>query len=527
MASRRSGNFRPGGFEDSFDDDLDGFDFGFGDAEKWKATLEPQSVNQSNNHCQVNGTEQDDSIVFKSLSKPQPVQAQPVINGLVIDDLRQAIMNGNLKVVTSYLEQGINADVVLKSGWTPLMYAASCANYELVCLLLTWGADANFHKDQYTSLMAVCGCTHREDTVNNCVLKLLESNADINAFDRYHMTALMYASKEGRIDVVKTLLEHGADVNQQDNRGQTALVLATYRRHVKVIDLLLSHNADPNVKTTNKDTAIDIASSKYFDEITELLRNAGCQLSTYSGRFSSPWSHLPVTSNPTTTDDSNITNGSLEIPAAQLEHFGELELFLSGLELSDYIPLFHQHHVTFSSFLRMTDNDLKQIGVARLGQRKKILDAIQAVHKQEWEESSLTSQQYNKHINCATALAMVKNIAKHVDYIGSTIGYAKDQIKAHPDVLKRGQDGTGVKSLCKQTEDSLRNTRELYKELVELRQYLSEVADIDDYKPADLVEYKHQTQVSKTKKMILYTLTVGAMVAGFGYFTWKKQLMTT
>jgi len=41
--------------------------------------------------------------------------------------------------------------------------------------------------------------------------------------------------------------------------------------------------------------------------------------------------------------------------------YGELELFLSGLDLGNLIETFQQNQVTFAQFLRMTDADLQQV----------------------------------------------------------------------------------------------------------------------------------------------------------------------
>lgn len=41
---------------------------------------------------------------------------------------------------------GIDPDVQLKSGWTPLLLAASLASPDIVELLTTRGANVNFHK---------------------------------------------------------------------------------------------------------------------------------------------------------------------------------------------------------------------------------------------------------------------------------------------------------------------------------------------------------------------------------------------
>ena len=38
------------------------------------------------------------------------------------------------------------------------------------------------------------------------------------------------------------------------------------------------------------------------------------------------------------------------------------------------------------------------MGISQIGVRKKILDGIMAVHKKEWEKSSLPAVQYNKTV---------------------------------------------------------------------------------------------------------------------------------
>ena len=45
-----------------------------------------------------------------------------------------------------FLSSGIDPDVQLKSGWTPLLLAASLASPDIVELLTARGANVNFHK---------------------------------------------------------------------------------------------------------------------------------------------------------------------------------------------------------------------------------------------------------------------------------------------------------------------------------------------------------------------------------------------
>jgi len=51
--------------------------------------------------------------------------------------------------------------------------------------------------------------------------------------------------------------------------------------------------------------------------------------------------------------------------------------FLHGLELEEHLPLFEANGIDTEALLALTDADLKELGVARLGDRNKILAALE------------------------------------------------------------------------------------------------------------------------------------------------------
>ncbi|XP_030072693.1 ankyrin repeat, SAM and basic leucine zipper domain-containing protein 1-like [Microcaecilia unicolor] len=71
-------------------------------------------------------------------------------NSLPIEDkeetLKKALTMGNVTLVEELLNAGLNVESRFQFGWTPLMYAASVANLELVRFLLDKGANASFDK---------------------------------------------------------------------------------------------------------------------------------------------------------------------------------------------------------------------------------------------------------------------------------------------------------------------------------------------------------------------------------------------
>uniref|UniRef100_A0A8C9N664 Ankyrin repeat protein n=1 Tax=Serinus canaria TaxID=9135 RepID=A0A8C9N664_SERCA len=85
-----------------------------------------------------------------------------------------------LMIVISSIVTGISIETSFQFGWTPLMCAASVANFAVVRLLLDRGANACFEIDKYTVLMAACTAQASEENILNTVELLLSRNADPN-----------------------------------------------------------------------------------------------------------------------------------------------------------------------------------------------------------------------------------------------------------------------------------------------------------------------------------------------------------
>jgi ankyrin repeat protein len=58
------------------------------------------------------------------------------------------------------------------------------------------------------------------------VKALINSGADLNAFNKFHETPLQKATELNQLSTVKALVEHGADLNTQRNDGWSPLYTA-------------------------------------------------------------------------------------------------------------------------------------------------------------------------------------------------------------------------------------------------------------------------------------------------------------
>lgn len=74
---------------------------------------------------------------------------------------------------------------------------------------------------------------------------------EVNVRDENGGTALHFAARAGRVEIMKQLISFNANVNAQNHRGTTPLHLAIAGTHLQAMSLLVEHGADvklPNHK---------------------------------------------------------------------------------------------------------------------------------------------------------------------------------------------------------------------------------------------------------------------------------------
>ncbi len=134
--------------------------------------------------------------LFLALREPSPQVAQILIKAPKIDlnpitddgetPLMMAVFKGQTQLAIQLIDKGADVN---KPGWTPLHYAATAGNTELIKLLL-------------------------------------ENYAYIDAESPNKTTPLMMAAHYGTPSAVKLLLEEGADVSLKNDLGLTAMDFA-------------------------------------------------------------------------------------------------------------------------------------------------------------------------------------------------------------------------------------------------------------------------------------------------------------
>ncbi len=135
-------------------------------------------------------------------------------------ELFAAIESHNNEAFEEVLSRGVNIEARSPNNCTPLMYAAATNNVEAAKILLERGAEVDAK-----------GFTSRDGTADS--------------------TALILAAETGSLELAELLIEKGADVNYINSFNRTALFWAYKANKPEMIKLLESKGATKEGKTSD------------------------------------------------------------------------------------------------------------------------------------------------------------------------------------------------------------------------------------------------------------------------------------
>lgn len=108
------------------------------------------------------------------------------------------------------------------------------------------------------------------------VQRLLSQGADVNAKNKWNITPLMSASKNGYLGIVRELVTRKAVI--EDYKGNSALVWAAWAGHLDVVKLLLEYGADVKALDENGNTALFDAARRGHPEVVKVLLEHGSRV---------------------------------------------------------------------------------------------------------------------------------------------------------------------------------------------------------------------------------------------------------
>lgn len=124
------------------------------------------------------------------------------------------------------------------------------------------------------------------------VVDLIDASSEINIRNRDGLTILHYAVNANQLETVKLLIKNGVNVNIADNFGKTAFHRAIKNRNFELIKFLVENGADVNAKYSTEYVAdINIFSDLIADDQLDIyfyLINHGADVNIADERGSSP-----------------------------------------------------------------------------------------------------------------------------------------------------------------------------------------------------------------------------------------------
>jgi len=143
------------------------------------------------------------------------------------------------ELISTMIARGCLINKDYKNGKTPLQVAAQYGSLAVLNALLNEGESLIFFHFK---------------------IILQKIGAEVDLKNGSGQTALHIASKEGRLDVVKTLTRNGASILAADAKGNTPFHLAVSKRQDEVLDYFLNINCNClEVKNNAAQTALHLS----------------------------------------------------------------------------------------------------------------------------------------------------------------------------------------------------------------------------------------------------------------------------
>ena len=180
----------------------------------------------------------DDSVIQTLVNAKGPDNQTPI---------HFAVSSGNLNIVKYLLKHGADVNALVESTLaTPLHMAALKGHQQIIETLLDAGAKVQPRAGESlhgaTPLYLAAQNGHLES-----VRTLIRSGADLNCrLRKMDVTPLFIASERGHVDIVRFLLENNASLHIRNWNGVTALGVAAMGGHKTIVNLLIKVGADVN-----------------------------------------------------------------------------------------------------------------------------------------------------------------------------------------------------------------------------------------------------------------------------------------
>jgi ankyrin repeat protein len=194
--------------------------------------------------------------------------------------LHWAARGTNAELLAYLVEKGADVNALDNNGTAPLHSVASRGNVDGIRILLAEGADIHLETaEKNTSLHLAAQAGQTE-----AVRLLVGRGAGLERVNGYGRTPLVLAARErGGAAVIEALLDSDAKVDAVDRFGDTALALAAWRGTADVVTLLMKRNAAVPVTGEKGVQLLRWAVSKALPDLFAYMVGKGADLTIEQG----------------------------------------------------------------------------------------------------------------------------------------------------------------------------------------------------------------------------------------------------
>lgn len=195
-----------------------------------------------------------------------------------LSPLHVAAIENRLNILEYLIENRADINIFSNENKTPLDYAIESGHLEIIKALNAKGA-----KTQHTCLY--CNPLILENVVTsgdvNDVLFLKNHGADLFLKNSLEKSLLHSAAWNKNKEVVSYLIAEGLNVNEMDEKGKTPLHYAAMAGNLEIAKILIKYGADINAQVTDGEakgmTPYDYAVNAKHKEVAEYLKSIGAK----------------------------------------------------------------------------------------------------------------------------------------------------------------------------------------------------------------------------------------------------------
>ncbi|MBY4829218.1 ankyrin repeat domain-containing protein [Burkholderia dolosa] len=183
----------------------------------------------------------------------------------LLDAIVKAVKFDDIADIGKQLKNGLDPNTLAPNG-DPLLVIAAREKSDKVAAALARAPNVDLEKTDKAGENALMLASLNGDV--GLVKLLIDKGAEVS---KKGWAPLHYAATNGHDDVVKVLLDHDAYIDTASPNGTTPLMMAARGNHASTVNLLLDQGADPQVKNQLGLTALDFAKHYKAPDAIDIL----------------------------------------------------------------------------------------------------------------------------------------------------------------------------------------------------------------------------------------------------------------